>query len=146
MKIEVTDGYFDEDFSYYGDNSLTPYQVNLEKTKDSYQISRYTRQRMEYKYYTYKNTIDEYAYFKIPIPKEKYLFVSIPKYVSLSSSVKVSFDSTLSVGEIVGISLGCSLALTIIIVAIIVYCQRRKKRIAEGFITQPLNNTQINLI
>jgi len=147
LKFVVTDGFFDEDFVYYGGYSSTPREINLEKTKDSYEITRVTRQTTDYsKYYIYHDTIDEYAYFKIKIPDEPYLFIAAPKYVSLSSSVKVSFDWTLSVGEIVGIGLGGSFGLAIIIVAILVYCQKRKRRNAEGNLSQPLNNTPANLV
>ena len=81
--------------------------------------------------------MDEYAYFKIPIPDEQYLFISIPKYNSLRTSVKVSFESTISVGEIVGIAIGCSIGFIIIVVALTIYCKRRQMRTEEGFISKP---------
>ena len=33
LKFEVTDGYFEEDYLYYGGNPSTPYQVNLKRLK-----------------------------------------------------------------------------------------------------------------
>ena len=146
LKIEVTEGYFLEDFAYYGGYSSMPMEINLESTKDSYSIGTIDRQEIDYSQYTLKATIDGYAYFKIPIPDESYLFVTVPKYTSLRSNIKVSFDSTLTVGEIVGIGLGCSFGFAIIIVAIIICCQRRKRRNPEGNLSQPLNNTPANLV
>ena len=86
--------------------------------------------------YNTDDLLDEYAYFKIPIPDEQYLFISIPKYNSLRTSVKVSFESTFSVGEIVGTAIGCSIGVIIIVVALTIYCKRRQKRTEEGFISQ----------
>ena len=134
LKFEITDGYFEKDFLYYGGYSSTPYQVNLEKTKDNYEKKSIIPKR------TSGNTddlLDEYAYFKIPIPEEQYLFISIPKYNSLRTRVKVSFESTLSVGEIVGIAIGCSIGFIIIVVALSIYCKRRQMRTEEGFISKP---------
>ena len=134
LKFEITDGYFENDFLYYGGYSSTPYQVNLEKTKDNYEKTSIIPDRTSY---NPDDLLDEYAYFKIPIPDEQYLFISIPKYNSLRTSVKVSFESTLSVGEIVGIAIGCSIGFIIIVVALSIYCKRRQMRTEEGFISKP---------
>ena len=134
MKFEITDGYFENDFLYYGGYSSTPYQVNLEKTKDNYEKTSIIPDRTSY---NPDDLLDEYAYFKIPIPDEQYLFISIPKYNSLRTSVKVSFESTLSVGEIVGIAIGCSIGFIIIVVALSIYCKRRQMRTEEGLISKP---------
>ena len=129
LKFEITDGYFEKDFLYYGGYSSTPYQVNLEKTKDNYEKTTIIPKRT--------SGITEYAYFKIPIPEEQYLFISIPKYNSFRTRVKVSFESTLSVGEIVGIAIGCFIGFIIIAVAFFIYCKRRQMRTEEGFISKP---------
>jgi len=134
LKFEITDGYFENDFLYYGGYSSTPYQVNLEKTKDNYEKTSIIPDRTSY---NPDDLLDEYAYFKIPIPDEQYLFISIPKYKSLRTSVKVSFESTLSVGEIVGIAIGCSIGFIIIVVALSIYCKRRQMRTEEGLISKP---------
>ena len=137
LKFEVTDGYFEEDYLYYGGNPSTPYQVNLEKTKDNYKKVSFLSQRTGY---NIEYLLDEYAYFKIPIPDEQYLFISVPKFNSLSSSLKVIFDSTLSIGEIVGIAFGCSFGVIIIIAAISIFFKIRKRKIAESSVSQPLRN------
>ena len=90
--------------------------------------------------YNTDDLMDEYAYFKIPIPDEQYLFISVPKFNSLSSSLKVIFDSTLSIGEIVGIAFGCFFGVAILIAAIIIFFKIRKRKIAESSVSQPLRN------
>ena len=145
LQFEVTNGFFEEEFLYYGGFSSTPYSVDLESTKDSYYISRVTRKYAYYSDHSWKDSIDETAYFKIKIPDEPYLFVSVPYYTSLSGSITVSFGSTLSVGEIVGIGLGGCFGIAIIIVGILIYCQKRKKRFANNNF-QPTNNNPATLI
>ena len=69
LKFEITDGYFQEDYLYYGGYSSTPYQVNLEKTKDNYKKVSLIPQRTGY---NTDDLMDEYAFFSIPIPDEQY--------------------------------------------------------------------------
>ena len=144
LKFNVTNGYFEEYFIYYGGSSSLPsypYSVNLESTKDSYYDTWVLKKNAYYSPYSgLMDTKDEAAYFKIPIPEEKFLFISVPNYESLGSSVLITFDSTLTVAEIVGICIGAIIAFGLILFLILWYCcYKRKQRHANNF--QSTNNT-----
>ena len=145
LKIEVTDGYFKEDYLYYGGYSTIPYQVNLENTKDNYYKSTKIKKNAYYSDYYWKDSKDEITYFKVKIPKEKYLFISVPNYLTVGGSLTISFGSTLTVGEIVGIGLAGIVAFTLIVVGILLLCRRRKMKLANNNI-ETTNGAQSKLI
>ena len=145
LKIEVTDGFFKEDYLYYGGYSTIPYQVNLENTKDNYDKSTIIKKNAYYSDYYWKDSMYEITYFKVKIPKEKYLFISVPNYLTVGGSLTISFGSTLTVGEIVAICLARCIAVTLIVVGILLLCWRRKRKLANNNI-ETTNGAQSKLI
>ena len=127
IKIVAHHGTFSQKNLYYGGYSNTPETVNLESSLDYYFNNKYN-----YKSEYSDTDTDDISYFKIPIPKEKYLFFSIPNYNAVNGSVAtVSFDSTQSVGEIIGIIVGVLVGL-IIIILLIAYCVKSRSRKFEN--------------
>ena len=89
--------------------------------------------------------MDEITYFKVKIPKEKYLFISVPNYLTVGGSLTISFGSTLTVGEIVAICLAGTVAVTLTVVGILLLCKRRKMKLANNNI-ETTNGAQSKLI
>ena len=135
LKITVHHGNFKQDYLYHGGYDSTPDEVNLDSKQEKYFSSKY-----EYKSEYSDKDNDDIAYFKVSIPKQRYLFVSIPTYDSFNgSAATVNFDSTHSVGEIVGIIIGVIAGLVIVIL-FIAWCVKKRNKRFENNDFQTVNN------
>ncbi len=149
LKFKVEEGYFKEDFLYYGGYSSTPQNVELETIKDSYYTTSIIQNNPYVDKHSSINSKYEVTYYKIPIPKEQYLFVSVPTYIQsgLGGSVEISFDSRLTISEIIGICVAASLGFILITFGIIyLYLYICRKRRTNNNVFQSTNNNLLNLV
>ena len=120
LRITVYDGYFSDNVMYYGgfDDKPNGSSVKLYEYKSS---SSSTSTSYGFFYY-----YDEFSYyFKIPKPPQKYLYVSIPNYISYTYGYAEVKISSLNVGLIVGIVIGVAVVVGVVIFLVIFFRRRR---------------------
>ena len=148
IKATVYKGYFvEEKMCYVGNNSI-PSVLNTES------CTRYCGMNypgfdedIDDSYYQHNYNSRFSYYFKIPKPRERYLFVSIPNYaIEYDSKVKIEFGSLSEVWVItiiVIVSIFSSIIISVIIYAICT-SKRKRKDPPSGPLYYPSNNSNIN--